>query len=332
MKKAGIIFILTGFLFGCSTDFDTIAPWKETMVVYGFLNPNDSIQYIRISKAFLGEGNALVMAQQGDSIYYGDVLDVKMERFIHNALVESHALIKVDTIPKDTNGVFSAPHQEVYAYTFDMHSSTTNDGSIYKLTVTNRSTGNVVTASTKIIEDFLITTPNSTASYKFNSPLGITYKVISSKLGRVYGITQKINYVEINTVTNDTVTKSIDWYLSDKVAIPDVEGEIRFPFASSDLYRLLGDNISVDPNKSRHLAANPIDVYVSSGTEELYTYMQVSQQNTGIVQDKPLYTNIVNGIGLFTCRNTRKISIHLHPDAYAALDTSGYTRNLNFTH
>ena len=332
MKKINLVFILFGLLCGCSTDFETIAPWKETMVVYGLLNPNDSIQYIRISKAYLGEGNALVMAQQGDSIYYGDVLDVKMERFQSNSLMESHPLVRIDTVPKNVDGVFSAPYQEVYAYIYDMHASNTNDGSIYKLTITNRSTGNVVTASTKVIENFSITTPNSTASYKFNSPTGQTWKFTSSKLGKIYGITQKINYVEVNTLTNDTVTKNIDWYLGDKLAISDVVSEIRFPFASNDLYRLLGDNIAVDPDKTRHLAANPVDVYVSSGTEELYTYIQVSNGNTGIVQDKPLYTNIENGIGLFTCRNTRKISVHLNAESYAALDTSVYTRNLNFTH
>ncbi len=331
MKKISSIFVLFVFLSACSTDFETIAPWKETMVVYGLLNPNDSIQYIRISKAFLGEGNAMTMAQQGDSIYYGDVLDVKIERFVNNGLAETHTLIRIDTIPKETNGTFSAPAQIVYADTFKLHPATTNDGSIYKLTITNTATGNIVTASTSVIENFTISAPNTTALNRFNSP-SITWKLFSSEFGRVYGIIQKINYVEVNSLTNDTVTKSIDWYLSDKVATPNVQSEIRFTFVPTDLYRLLGGNIAVEQNKTRHLAANPIDVYVSAGTEELYTYMQVSEQNTGIVQDKPLFTNIVNGIGLFTCRNTRKISIKLSLESYAALDTSEYTRDLNFTH
>jgi hypothetical protein len=189
----------------------------------------------------------------------------------------------------------------------------------------------VVTAETKMIENFTITQPNGTSLYKFNTSAG-PWKIVSSKLGRTYGIMHKINYVEVNTLTNDTVTKSIDWYLGDRVGISNTESDILFSFASKDMYRLLGNNIAVDANKSRHLASNPIDVYISGGTEELYTYMQVTNENSGIVQDKPLYTNIVNGVGLFTCRNTRKISIKLNPDSYAALDTSEFTRNLNFTH
>ncbi len=333
MKKISILFILIAVLSSCSTDFDTDAPWKETMVVYGFLNPNDAVQYIRISKAFLGEGNALVMAQQPDSIYFRDSLDVKIERFQNSALLEGYQLTLCASteVPKDA-GVFSAPYQAVYKYEHSLHPSSTNDGSIYKLTIRNKTTGNVVTASTKIIENFSVSVPNATSLYKFNSPYGLTWKFRSSALGKVYGVSQKINYVETSTSTNDTVSKSIDWYLGDQIAISNTSEDFRFSFTSLDLYRLLGGNIQVDPNKHRHLSANPIDVYISAGTEELYTYMQVANGNTGIVQDKPLYTNIENGIGLFTCRSTQKISIQLHTETYDALDTSVYTRNLNFTH
>lgn len=334
MKKINLFLLFSGLLAGCSTDFETIAPWKETMVVYGLLNPNDSIQYIRISKAYLGEGNAIVMAQEADSIYYTDSLEVKMERFEGSSLLESHALIRCDSseVPKE-NGTFSAPYQAVYKYIYSLHPSANDDNSVYKLTVTNRSSGNVVTASAKMIENFPINAPNAVSAYKFNSPSGQTWKLISSKRGRIYGITQKIKYWEVNTLTHDSVEKIIDWYLGDKLTVsPEVEAEIRFPFASLDLYRLLGGNIAIDANKTRRLDAIPIDVYVSAGSEELYTYMQVTDQNTGITQDKPLYTNIENGIGLFTCRNTRKIGIHLHPETYNALDTSQYTKYLNFLH
>ena len=51
--------VLLGFaliLFsGCDNEVDINADWKETIVVYGLLNPNDSIQYIKVNKAFLNE-------------------------------------------------------------------------------------------------------------------------------------------------------------------------------------------------------------------------------------------------------------------------------------
>jgi len=90
MKKL-IIFILTlsGIFTSCSTDFEINAPYKETMVIYGLLNTLDTAQYIRISKAYLGEGNALIMAQEPDSINYADILDVKLERWYAGGFEDS---------------------------------------------------------------------------------------------------------------------------------------------------------------------------------------------------------------------------------------------------
>ena len=36
--------------------------------------------------------------------------------------------------------------------------------------------------------------------------------------------------------------------------------------------------------------------------EDLYTYMAVNEPFEGIVQERPVFTNINNGIGLFSCR------------------------------
>ena len=113
MKKAFLLLSAVVFINSCKTDFDTIAPYKEVMVVYGLLNPNETTQYIRISKAYLGEGNALVMAQQGDSINYADVLTVTMDRVLNGNTISSTTLTR-DTILTD-DGIFS-PSAIVYAY------------------------------------------------------------------------------------------------------------------------------------------------------------------------------------------------------------------------
>lgn len=83
MKK---IFLLSAFaallgLFNsCSTDFDVAAPYKEIIVINGLLNPLDSVHYVHVGKAFLGEGDVFKMAQQADSTNYADILDVKLEK------------------------------------------------------------------------------------------------------------------------------------------------------------------------------------------------------------------------------------------------------------
>src|ERR1044072_3856815 len=71
LQKSIWISALAAVLFNsCSTDIDLLENYKPITVVYGLLDVHDNVQYIKINKAFLGEGNALVMAQQSDSINY----------------------------------------------------------------------------------------------------------------------------------------------------------------------------------------------------------------------------------------------------------------------
>ena len=52
------------FLFlSCETDFDVNAAWKETTVVFGLLDAGKELQQVKIGRAFLGEMDALQMAQ-----------------------------------------------------------------------------------------------------------------------------------------------------------------------------------------------------------------------------------------------------------------------------
>jgi len=43
-------------------------------------------------------------------------------------------------------------------------------------------------------------------------------------------------------------------------------------------------------------------VLFSVGSSTLNTYINLNEPPTGIVQERPVYTNIEGGIGLFSCR------------------------------
>ena len=50
--RIAALIVLTTILFqACKTDFDINAPWKESAIVYGILNQNDTIHYIKVNKA-----------------------------------------------------------------------------------------------------------------------------------------------------------------------------------------------------------------------------------------------------------------------------------------
>jgi hypothetical protein len=44
------------------------------------------------------------------------------------------------------------------------------------------------------------------------------------------------------------------------------------------------------------------------GNDDLKSYIEVNSPATGIVQERPIYTNISNGIGLFASRGSRNLT------------------------
>ena len=73
MKKSTLLlFSVLLFIFSCDSDFDVNADWKESMVVYGLLDQSVDTQKVIIYKAFLGNQSAYALAQEIDSIYYGE--------------------------------------------------------------------------------------------------------------------------------------------------------------------------------------------------------------------------------------------------------------------
>ena len=63
------IFLAFAFV-SCDKDLQINDDYKDITIVYGLLNPNDSLSYIRIEKAFLSDGDIFQAAQIPDSNLY----------------------------------------------------------------------------------------------------------------------------------------------------------------------------------------------------------------------------------------------------------------------
>ena len=74
----------------CKNTLNINAPYKEVPTIYAVLNPQETLQMIRVNKIFLGEGDANAMAQVADSINYqaGDLL-ITLERFVNGVQVSA---------------------------------------------------------------------------------------------------------------------------------------------------------------------------------------------------------------------------------------------------
>ena len=159
MKKIYLILSVFAIVFtACETDFDVNATWEEVTVVYGLLDVGDGkeLQQIKISKAFLGEMDALQMAQYADSINFDpNDLDVKIFRIKNNEVIDSVPLVAVPTFRDE--GIF---YDTIMIYTFENTDAFLQSNSEYELIIENTVSENIVSGHTELISGFHFTNLN----------------------------------------------------------------------------------------------------------------------------------------------------------------------------
>jgi len=290
------------FLFlSCETDFDVNAAWKETTVVFGLLDAGKELQQVKIGRAFLGEMDALQMAQYADSTNYADsVLDVKIYKFNGTDLQDSISLTYSEIV-RDGD-VFN---DNVVVYEFPSNSLSLERNRNYTLVVKNKITDNIVTSSTSVIDGFVFDI-DAIPSYQYgliSSFNESTYIVEYSNAtiswedsydnGKIYQLDLIFHYTE-NGVSDSLIFS--------QPRIDDTEEKIKIE--GEDFFNFLKYELTKDNTKVRSF--DRISLVMTIGSEDLKTYMDLNIPNSGIVQERPHFTNINNGIGLFSSRFTKR--------------------------
>ena len=215
MNKIFILLSVVVFLFmSCETDFDVNAEWEEITVVYGLLDASTDTQYIKINKAYLGEGSAPEMAQISDSVnFHPNDLEVTLDKLGFNlSVIESITLDTTLIDKEDGDGVFAVDNNIIYRAITPAGFLT--DDKNYLLTIKNIKSGNEVSATTLVIDNFNFsgaTGPlNNLGFYNvsFVDSLKFRNKILywpSVYNAEIYQLHLKFNYKE------DNVPKSLIW-------------------------------------------------------------------------------------------------------------------------
>jgi hypothetical protein len=315
----------------CKTDFDINAEPEDITVAFGLLDQNDDAHFIKITRAFLGEEDALVMAQDPANSTYGDALTVTVEEYTNGTL--SRTFYCYDTIITDKDdGVFYYPNQEIYVFHGNLNINCT-----YTLNIVNNETGKIVTGETGLVNDFTVEKPyynpgNPQLSFVSNNGQYSTSeaKWKSAKNGRLYEPVFRFHYREVNLTTSDTTDKYIDWQLaSEKASLLDGGETMLTSYYTGAFYSYLEASIPVDYNIYRIIGK--VDFIMSVGGDELSTYIDLNEPSTSIIQERPSYTNIsTGGIGLFSCRHTKILTYSLSSYSVIELMSGEHTSQLNF--
>lgn len=330
MKKAGLILlIVSGLLGACKNDLDVIAPYEEQIVTYCLLDPFDSVHYVKVTKSFLGELDAYQMANIFDSLNFGpNDLNVTIEKMQGDNILQTIPLTVDSTIPRDS-GIFSFPKQ----YLYRTNALIAGDGSEYRLKVVKNEDGKMVSSRAKTVETISITSPlpNQTINLYGSVPYKTKFK--SARNGKLFALTLRVHFKEKFVFdTTQVATRYIDLRFSNHSAT-NLDGGEEFTeiIDKETFYRTIGNHpdIADNPNIVRQFMY--LEFIYTAAAIDFANYLDVVAAGNTTFGEKPVYSNIEGGYGLFsTRRNQRLPNIMLNPQSLDSLKYGVYTSSKNF--
>ncbi len=316
------------FFAECRNDLDLLADYKPVIVCYALLDPYESVHYVRISRAFLGEGNALVMAQTQDSISFPPgTLNVRIEQWKDGQLIQAHTLQPDTTIPRE-EGIFVSPYQVIYSGAFAVQT----DGSIYRLIVTDLVKGTTVHSETEIVGHTGMISPNNPlAPLNLWDTTLIMFRSNSGVNASRYAFKIRFHYTEqFIADTTQTAERFVDWEVGTVDLLSDAGNQVvQVSTQRSNFLRMAAQQIPYNPDVRR--IAGKIDLIYVGAAMELVTYITVGIANNTSPNGIEPYSNITDGFGLFSARTTTSFPGYLlDQDTHDELRLNPVTQDLNF--
>lgn len=322
-KFLAIIMVLVTFI-GCDNELQVNADYKETVVIFGLLDPNQPKQYIKINKAFLtNEQSVKLVAQIEDSIYFSDLKAELIEEQTGRVIP-----LTAENISNKKPGLFLAEPNYMYTTTESIIPSNS-----YQIHVENLKTGLKADSRTEVVDNAVIFGPANAFDTEFtisNLPTSVIgINLIAGIDARLYDVILDFDYEEFNEFdTMNKTEKRITWKIMDSKSATD-RSSIKSSLTTKLFFDLLTAQIDVRKDWIRR--AKGFRVTYIGGGEELGNYISVTRPSIGIVQKQSEYTNIRNGLGIFSSRNVMATR-YLSPSqiTISTLSTTPATAALGF--
>lgn len=331
LKKACFVLLiaLAGIITSCDNTVNINDDYKEITIVYGLLDHSETTHYIKVTKAFLSESNIYLAAKDPEMSQYGvNDLDVWIE--VTNPGPNTPAIIYFDTclIKNKESGLFYSPEQIVYK---SPDNTVLSNTSTYKLYIKNLKTGKLIDAETNLIGSMFSVKPRENSpSLGLTAPLTSDLEWSNGENALIYDVSFRFFYTEINAA-NDTSSHYVDWVQA-RVRGTDTKGGVHLKsgYFGPNFYSYLKSSIEL-PAAGMVRYSDSVHLVLYAGNEDLAIYMDVNAPSTSIVQERPQYTNVTNGLGIFAAR-------HRYVKTYSSLakfslDTlykGQHTRHLGF--
>ncbi len=362
-----ILTILTMFvLTSCEEDFDVVTDYEDQTVVYAFLEHKDpwnssrDTNFIVVNKAFLGEKDIYQMAAVADSVNYPDYNEVEVSlqrvatKSINGTPIGSPIILNYTKHYKEP-GVFATDNNIVFYTTeallpyqnTNLNPRPQEEKYYYKLTV-KKPNQEEVYAVTEVLrgiyEDDPMSRPRAYRVIQMSFPIPHKKYEIKFKTNpgaRMFQVGIRTYYYEKRTDGNIYIDY-VDYIhpplisSSRNISSPEemLVGIDPAAFYSSFVSQL-ADTSGVVWRiiKSKQTADRPEthSIFITLGTQETYIYNQITQPSYGIVQQKPTYSNVTNGLGLFTSKWThRRHGFSIDPETVDSIAIGTQCKSLRF--
>ncbi|MEL6140732.1 MAG: hypothetical protein AAFU67_03860 [Bacteroidota bacterium] len=318
------ICILT--LTACRDDFSLDAPFQDIPVIYAYLNAADQEHFVRVEKAFLGTGgNAEIAASTEDSIYYTENAATVT---LQSSNGQEFVLERVNGEDFDlerVTGPFIGSPNVLYRTTQNL-----TGGQPITLTVSRPGEEDAV-ATTRLLTEINVVQPseqivinnyNQVQNYRWNT----------SEDARVFDVRMYINIREFFLSNPDqNRDRVLEWVLAENFRPEEMNSTVRLSFNNELFWQFLANSLEEDADVVRVMG--DISFQVTAVGSELEEKLDIENANTGITgsQALPIYTNVENGLGIFTSRRQATVEgIFFANQNRDTLLNGVYTRNLNF--
>lgn len=311
-------------LSACNNEIDVNAPFEETTVVYSALDAGTSVNYIRITRAYLGEEGILGGNDLADSLYYDSLTVELIGRNAAGNIVSTFTAVEDPSVQMD-EGFFTTDGYVAYRINGNL-----NEDHSYEVVVT-RPDGEVVRSETGMVREFRVTEPR----FPTVNPAGRNGQEVAweqAVYGRVYNVNFQLRYVEFprndkEDSTRHTFTYTLPYTTGDNL---DGIGEINATINRDQFFGSMA--VQLDPPPAGYVRIpRRVDVEVVCGAEDLATHINVSQPQTGVLQDPPFFTNVENGVGVVSSiRRSYVLGKRLAPASVDELVFGSYTCDLRF--
>jgi hypothetical protein len=356
IRKTLLVLSLIALFTSCDNDLKIIADWKAVPAVYGILNAQDSVHYIKLNKAFLGQGDVMMMAQEFDSLHFSvdqvgirllekEEDDVPSQNGANWQTRNTYELEPTNEFVRP-EGVFSSPTQTIYKTTAPL-----NKDFYYSVEVYRKSNDTIIAQTAGPIP---ILSPLSVTNPNIFSPLVILPNSYVPKVqwrsvsgGKMYELSMRFNYMEFPiSGESDTLFKSIEINYPSIFSIDTDGGDnMDYPLSYDQFLGFIAANIPEDPTVRRLVVgfdSSPIgtgvsikhaclDFSLSAAGEDLATYLVLNENSNSLVLDRPEYSNIENGVGILSSRTVKSVNgVKISNQTNDEIAKSEVTKHLNF--